>query len=583
MERLANNPDDLFDLLDELGSDFEVDSQSDDEDPNPLDVNAVPNDSDEESIANDDEEENVSTSDSESNLPLSRLQTLRWKNGNFHSKEPPSKKDDLPSDVKTPKEYFKEYLDDDFFSLAATHTAQYYLQTSGKQTHVTPEEIKKFFGMHAVMGCIHFPRIHLYWSDKYKIPLLENALPRDRFYFLRTNFHVVDNLSVSEETKRCNKLWKIQPLIDRVRNHCVGIERKEKEAYSIDEQMIPFLGRCPVRQFVRNKPRPVGLKNFVLTTSDGIVMDFEIYQGATTPLRNRELGLGPAVILRLVETLPENSYLYFDRYFSTVGLMDKLLLLNMNATATIMANRFKGYQFKKDNAMKKGESEEVVRSDGKLCITKWKDNKSVLMLSTAFGKEPESVVRRWDKVQKERVNVSCPIVVKSYNEHMGGVDICDQMLEYYRSFFRTRKWTLKTILHFFDLAIVNSWMEYRRDCKSKKVKAKDTMDLLKFRLNLGEYLLSGTKRRTPDETESDEENNLNQENERRKRRVPATLPCVDKRYDGFEHWPSCEDMKNPVKCRLEGCDSRSRVRCTKCNIFLCFTKHKNCFRSFHCK
>ncbi|KAG5877986.1 hypothetical protein JTB14_032217 [Gonioctena quinquepunctata] len=142
-------------------------------------------------------------------------------------------------------------------------------------------------------------------------------MPRQRFYIIRVNLHVVDNLSGPEDEK------KEQIVIDLVRNRCKAIERKEKTAFSIDEQMIPFLGRCPVRQCVRNKPRPVWLKNFVVTTSDGLVLDFEIYEGDTTPLKNKELGLGPSVILRLVETLPEHSYLYFDRYFSTVGLMDK--------------------------------------------------------------------------------------------------------------------------------------------------------------------------------------------------------------------------------------------------------------------
>lgn len=42
-----------------------------------------------------------------------------------------------------------------------------------------------------------------------------------------------------------------------------------------------------------------------------------------------------------METLPENSYLYFDRYFSTVGLMDKLMTLKIDVNATIMSDRLK--------------------------------------------------------------------------------------------------------------------------------------------------------------------------------------------------------------------------------------------------
>ncbi|KAG5866020.1 hypothetical protein JTB14_006405 [Gonioctena quinquepunctata] len=79
------------------------------------------------------------------------------------------------------------------------------------------------------------------------------------------------------------------------------------------------------------------------------------------------------------------------------------------------------------------------------------------------------------------------------------------------------------------------------------------MDLLEFRLSLGEYLVAVTKKRVLEETDKEDnsENDINQGNKIKKRRVAASLPCVDKRFDGFEHWPNNEDMKNTVKCRTE--------------------------------
>lgn len=70
-----------------------------------------------------------------------------------------------------------------------------------------------------------------------------------------------------------------------------------------------------------------------------------------------------------------------------------------------MSNRFKGFTFKTDNQMKRGDSEQVVSSAQKICITKWKDNKSVLMASTVFGQEPTHLVKRWDKASASRVEV----------------------------------------------------------------------------------------------------------------------------------------------------------------------------------
>lgn len=499
------------------------------------------------------------------------------------SKDDPDASITTADEVQSSWQYFRRSLDDGFFTLSADCTARYHLQKTGNVVRVSPTDIKKFFGLHAIMGCIPFPRIHMYWNSKFKFQLVTDVMPRDKFYFLRVNFHVVDNLAVPQETKKINRLWKIQPMIDMIRNHCRTIPRHTKQAYSIDEQMIPFLGKCPVRQYVKNKPRPVGLKNFVVTTSEGTVLDFEIYQGSTTPFEDKELGIGPSVILHLVKTLPKESYIFFDRYFSTIPLIDRLLSLNIHATATIMHNRVKVCTFKKDKEMVRGESEEFLRNDKKVSVTKWMDNKSVIMLSSAFGSEPTTTVKRWDKNNKKYKDVTCPKVVNMYNQKMGGVDLTDQMMEYYRSFFKTRKWTLKVILHLFDMVVVNSWMEYKSDFKILNPRKKP-LDLLDFRLNLGEYLISSgaVTKPMPDDDTGDEEQ-PDESEMKKKKNLPTALPCLDKRYDGFEHWPMNADLKHPLRCRMEGCDSRSRVRCTKCDVYLCFTKYKNCFINFHNK
>lgn len=40
---------------------------------------------------------------------------------------------------------------------------------------------------------------------------------------------------------------------------------------------------------------------------------------------------------------------------------------------------------------------------------------------------------------------------------MGGVDVCDQQIECYRTWVKTKKWNLKVALHFIDLSIVNAY------------------------------------------------------------------------------------------------------------------------------
>src|SRR6218665_1098935 len=34
-----------------------------------------------------------------------------------------------------------------------------------------------------------------------------------------------------------------------------------------------------------------------------------------------------------------------------------------------------------------------------------------------------STIKRWDRLQRKYVDVSCPAIVEEYNEHMGGADL----------------------------------------------------------------------------------------------------------------------------------------------------------------
>lgn len=89
----------------------------------------------------------------------------------------------------------------------------------------------------------------------------------------------------------------------------------------------------------------------------------------------------------------------------------------------------------------RGTSASFVRGDGKLNVVKWFDNKPVLMLSAVHAKEPEDTCQRWSKKDKRYITVRRPNIVQEHNAKMGGVDLSDRMMSYYRMSVRTRKWT----------------------------------------------------------------------------------------------------------------------------------------------
>lgn len=74
--------------------------------------------------------------------------------------------------------------------------------------------------------------------------------------------------------------------------------------------------------------------------------------------------------------------------------------------------------------------------------------------------------RRWDKSKKEYAQIDRPEVIRLYNDCMGGADSLDFLTSIYRTFIRSRKWTLRMFTHGIDVASANSWLEYKEDCKT---------------------------------------------------------------------------------------------------------------------
>lgn len=170
--------------------------------------------------------------------------------------------------------------------------------------------------------------------------------------------------------------------------------------------MIPFTERTQLKQFVPRKPNPEGLKNFVLATP---ILDFEIYQGEKSKLSPESSGIAESAVLRLTETLIPGTKLYFDRYFTSGPLLDKLLQKGIAATGPVMNNGLpKGVKLSSEKELKnlgRGTSEVQIRKDHRQIVVRWYDNKPITLLSSVHGQDPEDSCRRWSRKYKKYLNV----------------------------------------------------------------------------------------------------------------------------------------------------------------------------------
>ncbi|KAJ3641828.1 hypothetical protein Zmor_028301 [Zophobas morio] len=212
--------------------------------------------------------------------------------------------------------------------------------------------------------------------------------------------------------------------------------------------MVALRGQLSIKQYVKGKPQPWGIKMFALCGRSGMMYDFIIYQGGSTEFDQnilKKFGLGATVVFHLSQRIPQYYYLYFDNYFTTHQVLEILSQKDIYAAGTIRINRFKNSPLINDKEASKktrGYSEEVVSQDKNVVLCKWVDNKSVVMALNFIGVGSTDEVKRRNKNEKKYITVPRPEVVKLYNHSMGGVDKMDYLLTLYRIFVKSRKWTL---------------------------------------------------------------------------------------------------------------------------------------------
>ncbi|XP_051554575.1 piggyBac transposable element-derived protein 4 isoform X1 [Myxocyprinus asiaticus] len=478
-----------------------------------------------------------------------------------------------------PVDYVNQYIDSELMKLITDCSNATALATTGTPLNATITEMYHLFGASILMSCVQYPEMRMFWSNALRIPAISDRITRGRFFKLRSSLKVVIDTDVPEQTKSADRFWKVRPFLERVRRGCLLQFRPE--CVSIDEQMVSFTGACPFRQYMPSKPNPVGMKNFVLASASGIVLDFLLYQGAealcSQDSAGKDLGLGGMVVAHLAESLHPGSKIYCDRFFTNMKIVDHMIKKQVYVTGTVMQNRV-AEALKKlpgDKTMelhKRGATASVVRRDGKVCVLKWYDDKPYLMLSTVHGEQPYDTYQRWSKQNKEFVNVKQPSVVREYKAKMAGFDLAERMISSYCLSSRTKRWTIRMLMHFTDLALVNSWLLYQQDNLEN-----GTMEFLEFRTIVAQTYLAmadslGVRC-------SYEEEGFNAHPAKRCRFT--AVPHISVRTTSARHLPEMVDLKNAMRCRRKHCNRKSRVRCVECNVFLCLRAERNCFAAFH--
>ena len=377
---------------------------------------------------------------------------------------PTTDQDPLSLATLGPIELFELFFDEDVVTFICQQTNCYALQKGADRWNdVGIEEMRCFFGILLLSGYNQLPRMKMYWEQTQDVHnnLVSDAMRRDRFLELLRYIHFCDNASLDESTT--DRCWKIRPLYNML------LSRFQKNAvltkcFNVDESMVQYFGKSgnALKQRMPMKPIRSGYKVWSLNLDDGYMFNCEIYQGKGSQSDYQvSFGHGPGVVLGLMDDLPKGNYeVYLDNFFTSAKLLYHLGQQGIGCTGTFSRKMVQFCPFPTDKEMVKagrGIFKSFVHADLNIQLTKWQDNKQVIIGSNFDCDTPADTCQRWSAEIKERISVPRPQSITSYNTHMGGTDNMDQAINVYRPIIRNRKWYWPLFSYILQVSTYNAW------------------------------------------------------------------------------------------------------------------------------
>ena len=109
-------------------------------------------------------------------------------------------------------------------------TNLYSFPKNAKSINTTVGKIEQLFGMQMIMCVVNLPSYRMYWAVETRYPPVADVMMRNWYMTLREYLHVSDNSKKDEEGNKNKKLYKIQPVLNHVRNNCSAIEPEVEQS-----------------------------------------------------------------------------------------------------------------------------------------------------------------------------------------------------------------------------------------------------------------------------------------------------------------------------------------------------------------
>jgi hypothetical protein len=428
----------------------------------------------------------------------------------------------------------------------ADYTNDYAQQRGAeREWRTTVPELYAFLGVHIYMGICNLPRWHMYWSELYQQPFVASVFPRWRFEQLLRYFHVAPPPPAAAAA---DPLSRVRPLIQSLQ-HSFARHYAPSRCLTLDEAMVAYKGRSPIKQYIPSKPHKWGYKIYCLA-SDDYLLHFEVYQGKE--LHPSALGSTFDTVMRMTADYQHKQHILFtDNWFTSPAVLDELKRRGIRCCGSVKRNRKGMPAISDDQVSALGQGQWIQRQKGDTTVALWRDKKAMWLLYNHCSPDEAASLQRWND-SGQKVSIGCPRAIRDYFFGARSVDVINQLHYSYLIGRKSKKAWSRLAWWLLDMCIVNAFQLW----SIGKVAPRH----LDFREELMHSLvkLFGSDRKAVQAS----------------RGANASVALAK------DHYPEHDEHRGDCALCSRQPDNRSqiRVKCHACNMHLCIGK---CFSHYH--
>ena len=365
--------------------------------------------------------------------------------------EAPTGKQHGARHAQSPLDFLQLFLPPGLLQQWADYTNDYAQQRGAERGwRTTVAELYAFLGVHIYMGICHLPRWHMYWSSDYQQPFVASAFPRWRFEQLLRYFHVAPPPPAAAAA---DPLSRVRPLIQSLQ-HSFPRHYAPSRCLTLDEAMVAYKGRSPIKQYIPSKPHKWGYKIYCLA-SDDYLLHFEVYQGREE--HPSPLGSTYDTVMRMTAEYQQQQHVLFtDNWFTSPAVLDELRRRGIRCCGSVRRNR-KGMPAISDAevaALRHGQW--IQRKKGDATVAVWRDQKAMWLLYNHCSPDEAASLERWND-SGHKVAVGCPRAIRDYFYGARSVDVSNQLHYSYLIGRKSKRAWSRLAWWLLDMCVVNAF------------------------------------------------------------------------------------------------------------------------------